>query len=109
MRQSGMAVYLLSSVSRRVYVGVTNDLARRLWEHRYGPTLGFTRRYGISTLVYVESIAEPLTAITREKQIKGWTRVKKLALIEAYSPGWHDLAERYGLTGTPPDPSLRSG
>ena len=109
MRQSGMAVYHLSSVSRRLYVGVTNDLARRLWEHRHGPTFGFTRRYGITTLVYVESIAEPLTAITREKQIKGWARVKKLALIEAYNPGWHDLGERYGLTRTPPDPSLRSG
>ena len=109
MRQSGMVVYLLSSVSRRLYVGVTNDLARRLWEHAYGPAFGFTRRYGITTLVYVESIAEPLTAIACEKQIKGWTRVKKLALIEAYNPGWHDLGERYGLTRTPPDPSLRSG
>jgi putative endonuclease len=109
MRQSRMVVYLLSSVTRRLYVGVTNDLARRLCEHRHGPTFGFTRRYGITTLVYVESIAEPLTAITREKQIKGWTRVKKLALIEAYNPGWHDLAECYGLTATPPDPSLRSG
>jgi putative endonuclease len=109
MRQSGMVVYLLSSVSRRLYVGVTNDLARRLRQHRHGPTFGFTRRYGITTLVYVESIAEPLTAITREKQIKGWTRVKKLALIEAYNPGWLDLGERYGLTRTPPDPSLRSG
>jgi len=57
----------------------------------------------------VESIIEPLTAITREKQIKRWTRVKKLALIDAYNPGWYDLAERYGLTRTPPDPSLRSG
>jgi putative endonuclease len=109
MRQSGMVVYLLSSVTRRLYVGVTNDLGRRLWEHAYGPAFRFTRRYGITTLVYVESIVEPLTAITREKQIKGWTRVKKLALIEAYNPGWHDLGERYRLTPTPPDPSLRSG
>jgi len=106
---SGMVVYLLSSLSRRLYVGITNDLGRRLWEHRHGPTYGFTRRYGITRLVYVESIAEPLTAITREKQIKGWVRVKKLALIEAYNPGWHDLAGRYGLTPMPPDPSLRSG
>jgi putative endonuclease len=109
MRQSGMVVYLLSNVTRRLYVGVTNDLERRLWEHSHGPTFGFTRRYGITVLVYVESIIEPLTAITREKQIKGWTRVKKLALIEAYNPGWLDLGERYGLTRTPPDPSLRSG
>ena len=46
MRQNGMVVYLLSSVTRRLYVGVTNDLGRRLWEHRHGPTFGFTRRYG---------------------------------------------------------------
>jgi putative endonuclease len=104
-----MVVYLMSNVNRRLYVGVTNDLARRMWEHLHGPALGFTRRYSITRLVYVEMIAEPLTAIAPEKQIKGWTRVKKLALIEAYNPKWDDLAERYGLTPTPPDPSLRSG
>ena len=109
MRQNGMVVYLMSNVNRRLYVGVTNNLARRMWEHLYGPAFGFTRRYGITRLVYVESILEPLTAIAREKQIKGWMRVKKLALIEAYNPSWENLAERYGLTPTPPDPSLRSG
>jgi putative endonuclease len=99
----------MSNVNRRLYVAVTNDIARRLREHLYGPPFGFTRRYGITRLVYVEPIIEPSTAIAREKQIKGWARVKKLALIDAYNPGWDDLAERYGVTLTPPDPSLRSG
>ena len=102
-------MYLMSNVNRRLYVGVTNNITRRLWEHFHGHRFGFTRRYGINRLVYVEPIAEPLTAIAREKQIKGWVRVKKLALITAYNPEWDDLAQRYGLTPTPPDPSLRSG
>ncbi len=104
-----MFVYILASRTRRLYVGVTNDLGRRLWEHRYGPKFGFTRRYGITTLVHVEAISEPIAAIEREKRIKGWVRIKKLALIEAYNPDWEDLGERLGLTPTPPDPSLRSG
>ena len=60
-------------------------------------------------MVHLESIREPTTAIEREKRIKGWGRAKKLALIELYNPGWEDLGLAYGLTPTPPDPSLRSG
>jgi len=109
MRSHEMFVYILSSATKRLYVGVTNDLGRRLWEHAHGPKFGFTRRYGITTLVHFEVIREPLVAIKREKQVKSWARIKKLALIEAYNPGWQDLGVRYGLTPTPPDPSLRSG
>ena len=109
MRSHEMFVYILSSATKRLYVGVTNDLGRRLWEHAHGPKFGFTGRYGITTLVHFEVIREPLVAIKREKQVKSWARIKKLALIEAYNPGWQDLGVRYGLTPTPPDPSLRSG
>jgi putative endonuclease len=109
MRTHEMFVYILSSSTRRLYVGVTKDLRRRLWEHTHGQEFGFTRRYSIGILVYFEIIQEPLVAIEREKRIKSWARVKKLALIEAYNPEWEDLGVRYGLTRTPPDPSLRSG
>ena len=71
MRQNGMFVNVMSNVSRRLYVAVTNDLAHRLWEHLYGRKFGFTRRYGITRLVYFEQLMEPLTAIAREKTHQG--------------------------------------
>jgi putative endonuclease len=67
-----MFVYILASKARRLYVGVTNDLVRRVWEHREGVVPGFTRRYGIKRLVYFESFRGPETAIRREKQIKSY-------------------------------------
>jgi putative endonuclease len=88
-----MFVYILASKSRVLYVGVTNDLMRRLWEHRSGAVAGFTRRYGVHKLVYYETAADPAGAIRREKQIKGWARVKKVAMIESLNPGWNDLAQ----------------
>ena len=109
MRNHGMFVYILASRTHRLYVGVTNDLGRRLWEHRYHPRFGFTRRYGITRLVHFEALKSPTTAIEREKRIKGWVRVKKLALIEAYNPHWEDLGQKFGLTPKRTDPSLRSG
>jgi putative endonuclease len=65
-------VYILASKTRVIYVGVTNDLARRVWEHRSGAVAGFTRRYGVDRLVYYEACVDPAGAIRREKQIKGW-------------------------------------
>ena len=109
MRNHEMFVYILASRTHRLYVGVTNDLGRRLWEHRSHPKFGFTRRYGITRLVHFEAVKSPAAAIEREKRIKGWVRVKKLALIEAYNPHWEDLGQRFGLTPKPSDPSLRSG
>lgn len=85
-------VYILSSRSRTLYVGVTNDLHRRVWEHRSHLVPGFTARYRIERLAYFESTCDVLAAITREKQIKGWNRAKKIALIEAGNPAWDDLA-----------------
>ncbi|HJR17074.1 MAG TPA: GIY-YIG nuclease family protein [Gemmatimonadales bacterium] len=90
-----MFVYILASKSRVLYVGVTNDLVRRLWEHRSGAIAGFTRRYGVHKLVYYEAAADATGAIRREKQIKGWARVKKVAMIESVNPGWNDLASAW--------------
>ncbi len=85
-------VYILAS--RRdgtLYVGVTSDLARRIWEHKSDVVGGFTRRYGVHTLVYVEFNDTMERAILREKQIKRWKRAWKLKLIERDNPQWRDL------------------
>ncbi|MBA3760458.1 MAG: GIY-YIG nuclease family protein [Gemmatimonadales bacterium] len=88
-----MFVYILASRTLRRHVGVTNDLIRRVHEHKSGAMPGFTRRYGINRLVYFESFSEPMQAIACEKQIKDYTRVKKLAMISSMNPAWNDLAE----------------
>ena len=85
-------VYILASRSRVLYVGVTNDLARRVAEHRAGEGGTFTSRYRVRELVYCEEHRSPRDAIQREKQIKGWTRAKKRALVETVNPDWTDLA-----------------
>ena len=90
-------VYMLSSRSRNLYVGVTNDLAARLWQHGNGED-EFTSRYRIDRLVYYESTSDVMAAIAREKQIKSYRRAKKIALIAASNPAWNDLAEGLGLT-----------
>jgi putative endonuclease len=84
--------YILAS--RRngtLYVGVTNDLARRIYEHREGLVAGFTRRYGVKTLVHWEAFDDVRFAIQREKNLKKWPRAWKLALIEKHNADWHDL------------------
>jgi len=103
-----MFVYILASKTRCLYVGVTNNLIRRVWEHREGTIPGFTRRYGVKQLVYFESFEGPEVAIHREKQIKRYSRVKKLALIESLNPEWHDLAGVWFSDVNPADFSLRS-
>ena len=85
-------VYILASFRRTLYVGVTNNLERRLWEHRNGLGSAFVRRYNVYQLVYVEETGDVLAAIAREKQIKAWRRSKKVALIEAANPTWRDLS-----------------
>ncbi len=86
-------VYIMASASRRLYVGVTGHLSRRVHEHRTGEIDGFTKKYHMTRLVYAESTSEVLSALVREKQIKGWIRAKKIALIESLNPDWRDLAE----------------
>lgn len=86
-------VYILANVraSRLVlYVGMTNNLYRRMAEHR-SLTGGFTARYRVTTLVYAETMQDAISALAREKQIKGWTRAKKIALVTASNPNWCDL------------------
>jgi putative endonuclease len=92
-------VYILSSLSRRLYTGVTNDLRRRLGEHRSGRHPSHTRRYRIDRLVYFESMGDIRVAIAREKEIKAWTREKRVLLIERSNAGWLDLgAAWFGST-----------
>ena len=88
-------VYILTNVSRTLYVGVTNNLERRMCEHKHKLLPGFTRKYNITILVFFEETSDVLAALAREKEIKGWTRVKKLALIEANNPTWRDLSSDF--------------
>jgi putative endonuclease len=99
-------VYILSNPSRTLYTGMTNDLARRLFEHRSGVTPGFTSRYRVTQLVWYQSFESAWEAIECEKRIKGWSRAKKIALIESMNPHWFDLSGNWG--GANADSSLRS-
>ena len=85
-------VYILSSRSRNLYTGVTNDIFRRVLQHREGRASLFTPKYRIHRLVYFERHDDVRRAISREKEIKGWRRGKKIALIESMNPAWEDLA-----------------
>ena len=84
-------VYIMASRSRVLYTGVTNDLARRVDEHKRGVNAGFTRRYRVTRLVYFEEFPDIRDAIGREKQVKAWTRARRVALIERRNPFWEDL------------------
>jgi putative endonuclease len=86
-------VYIAANHSHNLYTGVTNNLERRIVEHRKGLVPGFTKRYRIHRLVYYQAFGDIRAAIQREKEIKGWNRAKRIALIEADNPGWRDLAE----------------
>ena len=86
-------VYIMTNKSKTLYTGVTNDLVRRVYEHKSKIISGFTSRYNITKLVYFEAGDNINVAIAREKQIKGWLRAKKIALIESINPNWKDLSE----------------
>ena len=88
-------VYIMTNASRTLYTGVTNDLQRRVYEHKLKRIQGFTSKYNITRLVYYEETADVVSAITREKTIKGWLRAKKIALIESTNPTWKDLSESF--------------
>lgn len=86
-------VYILANWNNSVlYIGVTNDLERRLYEHREKTVTGFTEKYNLQKLVYVETTNDVKAAIAREKQLKGWSRAKKEALIVGINPAWNDLS-----------------
>jgi putative endonuclease len=87
-------VYILSSKRNgTLYTGITNDIKRRISEHKDGVNESFTKKYGVNRLVHVEEYNDPVSAIAREKQIKGGSRKAKLRLIESVNPKWVDLAE----------------
>jgi putative endonuclease len=112
-----MWVYVLASTGRRLYIGVTNDLFRRWWQHRHASPATFVGQYRIHRLVYFEEAATPSEAIAREKQLKRWRRSKKVELVSNANPTWVDRAEEWGwLDALKADPStprpsrpLRSG
>ncbi len=87
-------VYILASRSRNLYTGVTNNLQRRMVEHRGRLVPGFTARYQVFRLVHFELLGDIRSAIAREKEIKAWRREKKIWLIERQNPTWEDLARR---------------
>ncbi len=88
-------VYIMASKSRVLYVGMTNDLQRRVHEHQQKIVEGFTLRYNVTRLIYFESTNDVNVALAREKQIKAWRRSKKTALIESVNPTWADLSEEW--------------
>jgi putative endonuclease len=99
-------VYILASTAGTLYIGVTNNLHRRIWQHKQGEIEGFTKKYRVNRLVYHESFDDVRNAIDREKQLKRWTRAKKIWLFERVNPSWLDLSSGWYERG--PSTPLRS-
>jgi putative endonuclease len=95
MKAHCYSVYIVASKSRVLYIGMTNDLGRRTWEHKNDLTEGFSKKYRCHRLVYYESFDDVNRAIDREKQLKRWNRAKKVWLIERRSPTSEDLAAEW--------------
>jgi putative endonuclease len=88
-------VYIMTNKSRTLYTGMTNNLMRRVYQHKHKLVKGFTSKYNIQYLAYYEVTTSVYAALQREKQIKGWLRAKKIALIESMNPDWKDLSEEW--------------
>ena len=101
-------VYIMTNRSKTLYVGVTNNLERRVHEHKQKVIPGFASRYNLTRLAYYETTSAIESALSREKQLKGWLRRKKIALVESMNPQWKDLSSDWLALETR-DPSLRSG
>jgi len=84
-------VYIISSDTGTLYVGMTNDFKRRIYEHKHGSPPHFTKKYNIRNLLYFETFSDKNSATAREKQLKHWRREKKIALIDSVNPHWNDL------------------
>jgi putative endonuclease len=95
--------YIVASRSHTLYIGMTGDLRRRVFQHKQKTYEGFSAAYNCNRLVWFERFVDPNAAITREKQLKGWTRAKKLALIEKMNPAWVDFSEGWYVI----DPTVR--
>ncbi len=100
-------VYIVSSLTGTLYIGMTNSIERRMWEHKSGGFEGFASKYKCNRLVYFENFDDVKKAIDREKQLKGWSRRKKIALIESVNPRWQDLAEKWGAQMLFPSESMK--
>lgn len=98
MREHRYFVYIVCSGSGTLYIGMTNNIYRRALEHKGGEIEGFSHTYHCDRLVYYEGFDDVHKAIGREKQLKGWKRSKKIALIESTNPRWADLAEKWGAS-----------
>ncbi|HLA87600.1 MAG TPA: GIY-YIG nuclease family protein [Anaerolineales bacterium] len=93
-------VYIMTNKSKTLYTGVTNNLERRVYEHKHKLVAGFTSKYNITKLVHYEETNDVQEALVREKQIKGWLRSKKIALIEVENPEWKDLSLEWYIPPT---------
>jgi putative endonuclease len=93
MEEKQYYVYILTNRSRTLYIGVTSNLRKRIWEHKNKIVEGFTKKYHIDQLVYYEQTEDVMSALEREKQLKKWRREKKIWLIEQKNPSWRDLAD----------------
>jgi len=91
-------VYILSSRSGTLYIGMTNDLRRRIWEHKNKLLGGFSTQYAVDRLLYWEEFVDARNAIAREKQLKGWRRERKVRLFEQTNPRWEDLSKDWFLS-----------
>jgi len=91
--QNQYHVYIMTNKSGTLYTGITNDIKKRVYEHKNKLIPGFTEKYNISRLIYFETFGDVYSAISREKTIKGWLRKKKIELIQKTNPDWKDLAE----------------
>jgi putative endonuclease len=92
MRMRKYYVYIMANEAKVIYIGVTGDLAKRVWEHKSKTIPGFTKRYGLDKLVYYEEFDLPDAAIDRETRLKKWHRGWKIELIESINPKWNDLS-----------------
>jgi putative endonuclease len=95
--------YIVASRSHTLYLGMTGDLQKRVFEHKQKTHEGFSATYNCNRLVWFERFMSPTGAIAREKQLKGWTRAKKIALIETKNPTWNDLSNGWYVV----DPTIR--
>jgi len=103
------AVYIMASWRQTLYTGVTSELDMRAAKHKSRVSPGFTSKYNVTRLVWFEITSDVRSALAREKQIKGWTRTKKVALITAMNPDWKDLAAHLDSGRDSSPPPLRSG
>jgi putative endonuclease len=108
-REKRYCVYIMASLSGTLYTGVTNSVRRRSLEHKCGEGSSFTARYEVDRLVYYEVFRYVNNAIAREKQIKGWRRSRKVALIESQNPSWRDLSRDFGKEFQPGEPCGNRG